>query len=79
MQGLGYKEILAYLDGECTLEEAKEIIKTRYQTFCETPAYLVQAGTGHVIWLSSWIMDKQTREALADLTEILKRRESSVS
>ena len=27
MQGLGYKEIFAYLDGECTLEEAKEIIK----------------------------------------------------
>ena len=23
MQGLGYKEIFAYLDGECTLEEAK--------------------------------------------------------
>ena len=22
MQGLGYKEIFAYLDGECTLEEA---------------------------------------------------------
>ncbi len=27
MQGLGYKEILAYLDGGCTLEEAVYIIK----------------------------------------------------
>ena len=28
MQGLGYKEIFAYLDGECTLEEAKDGVKS---------------------------------------------------
>ena len=27
MKGLGYKEILAYLDGETTLEEAVRILK----------------------------------------------------
>ena len=35
MQGLGYKEIFAYLDGECTLEEAKEIIKRDTRHFAK--------------------------------------------
>ena len=33
MQGLGYKEILAYLDGGCTLEEAVYIIKRETRHF----------------------------------------------
>ena len=35
MQGLGYKEIFACLDGECTLEEAKEIIKRDTRHFAK--------------------------------------------
>ena len=35
MQGLGYKEILAYLDGECTLEEAVYIIKRDTRHFAK--------------------------------------------
>lgn len=35
MQGLGYKEILAYLDGECTLEEAVEILKRDTRHFAK--------------------------------------------
>ena len=35
MQGLGYKEILAYLDGECTLEEAVYIIKRETRHFAK--------------------------------------------
>lgn len=35
MQGLGYKEILAYLDGECTLDEAVEIIKRDTRHFAK--------------------------------------------
>ena len=41
MKGLGYKEILDYLDGITTLPEAVEILKTRYQTFCKAPDHLV--------------------------------------
>ena len=41
MQGLGYKEILAYLDGECTLEEARLCPEKRYPAFCQAAAYLV--------------------------------------
>lgn len=35
MQGLGYKEILAYLDGECTLEEAVYRIKRDTRHFAK--------------------------------------------
>ena len=35
MQGLGYKEILAYLDGECSLEEAIYILKRDTRHFAK--------------------------------------------
>ena len=35
MQGLGYKEILAYLDGETSLEEAIEILKRDTRHFAK--------------------------------------------
>lgn len=35
MQGLGYKEILAYIDGECTLEEAVYILKRDTRHFAK--------------------------------------------
>lgn len=35
MQGLGYKEILAYLDGEATLEQAIEILKRNTRHFAK--------------------------------------------
>ena len=35
MQGLGYKEILAYRDGECTLEEAVYILKRDTRHFAK--------------------------------------------
>jgi tRNA dimethylallyltransferase len=35
MQGLGYKEILDYLDGVCTLDEAVELIKRDTRHFAK--------------------------------------------
>ena len=35
MQGLGYKEILDYLDGKCTLEEAVYILKRDTRHFAK--------------------------------------------
>lgn len=35
MQGLGYKEIFSYLDGECTLEEAVRILKRDTRHFAK--------------------------------------------
>ncbi|MFQ9151936.1 MAG: tRNA (adenosine(37)-N6)-dimethylallyltransferase MiaA [Blautia sp.] len=46
MQGLGYKEILAWLDGETSYEEAVEILKRDTRHFCQETDHLVQAGTG---------------------------------
>lgn len=43
MQGLGYKEILAYLNGEMSLETAVNILKRDTRAICETSAYLVPA------------------------------------
>ena len=71
MQGLGYKELLAYLDGECTLEEAVYILKrdTRHFAKRQLTWFKRERDTD---WLS---LDQKTdEEALADLTEILRRR-----
>ena len=35
MQGLGYKEILSYLEGECTLDEAIYLIKRDTRHFAK--------------------------------------------
>ena len=35
MQGLGYKEIFAYLEGECSIDEALEIIKRDTRHFAK--------------------------------------------
>ena len=46
MQGLGYKEILDYLEGDCTLEEAVYTDQAGHPAFCQAPDHLVQAGAG---------------------------------
>ena len=60
MQGLGYKELLAYLDGECTLEEAVYTIKrdTRHFAKRQLTWFRREADT---VWLSreEWPDDGQ--------------------
>ena len=53
MQGLGYKEILDYLEGRCSLEEAVYILKRDTRHFAKTPAYLVQTGERGAFFESS--------------------------
>ena len=50
MQGLGYKEILAWLDGDISYEEAVYILKAGYPPFCQTAADLVPPGAD-VTWV----------------------------
>lgn len=45
MQGLGYKEILAYLNGTSTLRK-RSIHQARIETFCQAAADLVPQGAG---------------------------------
>ena len=45
MQGLGYKEIISYLAGEISLEEAVYIIKRDTRHFAKAPAHMVSQGS----------------------------------
>ena len=51
-QAIGYKEILAYLNGEITLEEAKEKIKTRTRHFAKRQITWFKKEK-EVFWLDS--------------------------
>ncbi len=35
MKGIGYKEMLSYLDGECSMEEAKDLVKQRSRNYAK--------------------------------------------
>ena len=51
MQGLGYKEILAYLDGECSLEDAVYLIKRDTRHFAKRQITWFKRER-QVIWLN---------------------------
>ena len=50
MQGLGYKEILSYLEGECTLEEAVYLLKRDTRHFAKRQLTWFRRE-GDVIWV----------------------------
>ena len=49
MQGLGYKEILDYLDGNITLEEAVYILKRDTRHFAKRQLTWFQTGAGRAL------------------------------
>lgn len=51
MQGLGYKEIVAYLNGECSLEEAAEILKRDTRRFAKRQLTWFRADN-RIKWLN---------------------------
>jgi tRNA dimethylallyltransferase len=61
MQGLGYKEVLAYLEGECSLGEAVELIKRDTRHFAKRQITWFKREK-EVIWL-----DKDNYSAETDL------------
>ena len=72
MQGLGYKEVAAYLDGEFTLEEAKEIIKRDTRHFAKRQITWFKRETN-----VDWIDMEQYADAqgvVEALTVILKEK-----
>ena len=56
MQGLGYKEILEYLEGTCTLEEAIYKIKRDTRHFAKRQLTWFRRER-EVIWLNKWEFD----------------------
>ena len=74
MQGLGYKEIFAYLHGECTLEEAKEIIKRDTRHFAKRQITWFKRERD-VIWINKQEYGYQEEKILERILKELKVRE----
>ncbi len=74
MQGLGYKEILAYLDGEYTLDEAVAVIKRDTRHFAKRQITWFRREK-EVIWLNKQQFDYDENKILEEMLRILKERE----
>ncbi len=68
LQGLGYKEIIAYIKGECTLEEAVEILKRNTRRFAKRQLTWFKADK-RIRWL--YMEDYSNKNAVAN--EIAKQ------
>lgn len=73
MQGLGYKEILAYLDGECTLEEAVTILKRDTRHFAKRQLTWFKRER-EVIWLNKEDYAYDEDKILASMLKILREK-----
>lgn len=71
MQGLGYKEILDYLDGKITLEEAIYIIKRETRHFAKRQLTWFRREND-VIWFDKGAYNQSEEAILADMMKILK-------
>ena len=74
MQGLGYKEILAYLDGECTLEDAVYLIKRDTRHFAKRQLTWFRREKD-VIWVDKPAFGYDNEKILAFLEEQIKKRD----
>lgn len=73
MQGLGYKEILAYLDNECSLEEAIYILKRDTRHFAKRQLTWFRRERD-VIWIPKQEFQYDEEAILQFMIEELKRR-----
>lgn len=73
MQGLGYKEVLAYLDGEYTIDTAVEIIKRDTRHFAKRQITWFKREKD-VIWLDKKAFDYDENRILESMLEFLKQK-----
>ena len=73
MQGLGYKELLSYLDGECTLDEAVYIIKRETRHFAKRQLTWFRRERD-VIWLDKAAYKYNDKQILAYMIKCLKEK-----
>lgn len=73
LQGLGYKELLAYLDGECTLEEAVYIIKRDTRHFAKRQLTWFRRERD-VIWVDKSAFDYDDEKILSYMLEEIEKR-----
>ena len=68
MQGLGYKEILSYLNGECTLEEALYTLKRDTRHFAKRQLTWFRREK-EVTWVNLWEFDNDIEKVLEYISE----------
>lgn len=73
MQGLGYKEIFSYLEGDCSLEEAVYIIKRDTRHFAKRQLTWFKRERD-VIWVQKDELDYDDEKLLQNLLESIKER-----
>ena len=74
MQGLGYKELLAYLDGECSLDEAVYMIKRDTRHFAKRQITWFKREKD-VCWIDKSAFQYDEDRILAEMLNILKMKE----
>lgn len=74
MQGLGYKEIVDYLDGKCTLDEAIYVIKRDTRHFAKRQLTWFKRES-EVIWVDKPSFEYKNDKILAFMIEKMKERE----
>lgn len=74
MQGLGYKEIVAYLKGECTLEEAVYVLKRDTRHFAKRQITWFKREED-IIWLNRPEFEHSEEKILAEMLRIIEQKE----
>lgn len=74
MQGLGYKEILDYLNGDCSLEEAVCLIKRDTRHFAKRQLTWFRREKD-VTWVDKQMFDYNSQRILDDMLEKLYKKE----
>ena len=73
MQGLGYKEILDYLDSSCSLEEAVYVIKRETRHFAKRQLTWFRREKD-VIWLDKSEFNDREDQMLQKMTDVLHEK-----
>lgn len=73
MQGLGYKEIFAYLEGDCSLEEAVYVIKRDTRHFAKRQLTWFKRERD-VIWIQKDAFGYDDKKILQNLLEEIRER-----
>ena len=73
MQGLGYKELLAYLDGECSLDEAVYMIKRDTRHFAKRQLTWFRRERD-VIWVDKPAFDYDEYKILSYMLQEIEKR-----
>ena len=74
MQGIGYKEIIDYLEGNCTLEEAVSILKKETRHFAKRQLTWFKREK-EVTWVDKQLFHRDEKQILQFLLNTLKKKE----